>query len=82
MQDLFIGFREFVPVVIKLLAPPSDDEIIDLSKEYMGIPNVLDDDSLREYSCQLAGETYNTHGLIKNVFGGCVFKSVMSVTSS
>ena len=48
----------------------SKDEIIALCKQNMGIPNAFDDESLREYSCQLAGETCacNTHGLIQNDF--------------
>ena len=78
LQDLFIGFRDIVSAMRNFPRSPTDDEIIELCKQRNGIPNVLDDDSLREYSCQLAGETYNTHGLIQNVFGGCVSRSATS----
>ena len=56
-----------MPAVTHRYGDLSDVQLIDICRRIMGIPNVLDDDSLREYSCQLAGETCNTHGLIVNV---------------
>ena len=66
LQDLFIGFRDFVPAVINSYDDPSDDQLIDIFRNHWGIPNVLDDDSLREYSCQLASKICTTHVLIQN----------------
>ena len=65
LQDLFIGFRDFVPAVINSYGGPSDDQLIDISRRILGIPNVLDDDSLREYSCPLASKTCTTRVLIQ-----------------
>ena len=54
-----------MPAVINSYGGPSDDQLSDICRKNWGIPNVLDDDSLREYSCQLASKTCTTHVLIQ-----------------